>query len=94
MIDDLITIERDEDARTVERRMPEPAKRWRNRWRATEIFHGACDVCGAVELILPGMAYENHCRVYPSKDVAETEATKPNFTGYWNVYLGAVEVSE
>lgn len=57
------------------KRESEPAKRWRNWWRAKVTGYGICDACGKRTLRLPGSVFDACCTPsYPSKDVAESEA--------------------
>lgn len=56
----------------------EPPKRWRNWWRngpAASAFR--CNICGSRgHTYGPHEVFRNHCRVFPSKDAAETRAAE------------------
>lgn len=53
----------------------EPSKHWLVWWKAAAAQRGAtCSVCGFVRPLVGGEHYASHCRVFPSKDTAETWA--------------------
>lgn len=73
----------------------EPPKRWKNRWVAIEAHDAACWTCGAVVGFEKGDVIESHCRIYPSKDAAITDAARlapPDDSA--RDYLGAFPVPE
>ncbi len=52
-----------------------PAPKWHVWWQARRNQRGAmCSVCGLMIALTPGQIYRSHCRVFPSKDTAETWA--------------------
>lgn len=59
-------------------RATEPPKRWRNWWIANyPSVRTLCDLCGgSVPFIKAGDKYATHCFPHPSKDVAESEASR------------------
>lgn len=81
-----------------------PAKRWINRWvvvnaETSHIFQ--CHICGRRWVHRYGDILQSHCRRYPSKDVAESHASKlsasdiPTPDGKCGTeYLGAFPVEE
>ena len=84
-------------------RAPEPAKRWRNKWRAVLIFnqgYGKCPDCGCDgSKLRHGDVFWSCCAPYPSKDVAETwaqiEDARDVAAGFNpDDYLGAFPVEE
>ena len=54
----------------------EPAKRWRNLWRARDdLPNRRCTSCGgSVARKKPGTVFISHCRVWPSRAAAESSA--------------------
>lgn len=78
-------------------RDPEPAKRWIN-WGRITIPGGAsfyCPECGASIRHSFGQVFPSHCKVFPSKDTAETSAAEVmaqdirRFGSLAYAYLGA-----
>lgn len=51
-----------------------PPSKWRNRWQANCIIILHCRICNTVKTLRYGEIFETHCRIYPSRDVAETHA--------------------
>ena len=83
---------RDADLQTEREVAREPAKRWRNWWRAHVHTSTQCIHCGAWRQFNPGDTYAQHCRAHPSKDVAESVAAS-----LWHprrTYLGAYPEGE
>jgi len=87
---DLLT---DKDLRT--RLVEEPAKRWRNWWKAPpDASFVLCQVCDKRESLNGKRIFKDHCAVFPSKDLAETAAYEtlntPPPEGFTpGIYLGA-----
>lgn len=54
----------------------EPAKRWRNWWVAKNPNHFYCVHCGSCRFADRGEQFSDHCAIYPSKDIAESDAAK------------------
>lgn len=79
---------------TLERAVKPPAK-WKNRWRAPPYAVSLqCSKCGFVIEVGPREEYGSHCKLYPSRDMAETDAEElaretPAFAAQ---YLGAFPV--
>lgn len=69
-----------------------PAKAWKNWWRSLTHSSHTCLTCGYRGPLRCGEAYQNHCRVYPSKDVAESDAAKLPHPS--RIYLGAYPEGE
>ena len=64
----------------------EPSKRWRNRYKTrNKPIEILCLVCKYTRVFPGESIFENHCRVYPSKEVAEEkgyeETAKPTNSG-------------
>lgn len=80
----------------VREALREPAKRWRNKWRA--LFAKQCPDCDA--RMRAGEIYLSCCWTHPTKDVAETRAAAEleqdiRLHGRpLDEYLGAFPVSE
>lgn len=78
----------------------EPAKRWRNRWRAILDAPRFCYNCGHKSWPKPGEVHDTHCGTWPSKDIAESKATEyldyqKRMLGHnYDEHLGAFEVNE
>lgn len=52
-----------------------PKPRWIVWWQARpNQWRAMCSVCGLTIGLTPGEIYRSHCRVFPSKDTAETWA--------------------
>lgn len=83
MSGDLLT---DRDLRTLK----EPAKRWRNKWRCGSKGDRPCLTCGTRHTAIPVGDIFVSCRIYPSRDVAETRG--PLFRAH--EYLGAFEAED
>lgn len=68
-----------------------PSKAWRN-WYLPQ-FTGPyrCRACKAMSAAQEGVALPAHCKVHPSKDVAESRASPSD--RYWG-YLGAYPEGE
>lgn len=82
---------RDEDLRTEREEVKEPAKRWRNWWRAPYDGVAECVFTGKLTARRAGEAYPGF-RVYPSQDAAETsvkEIVTGRYGGLVANYLGA-----
>lgn len=73
--------------------LKEPAKRWRNWWRGKCTAIVRCRLCGHLQEIGVGQVYANHCRTYPSRDVAETDHAKYFYPSIED-YLGAFPEGE
>lgn len=73
----------------------EPAKAWRNWWKLKQRTSGRCG-CGARSSDgKPGTILKEHCRTYPTKDVAETKAAiYISNKGEVAEYLGAFPIGE
>ena len=69
----------------------QPARRWKNAWRALEAHITVCMVCSAPRTVEKGDTYQSHCRTYPSRDLAETHAAALGGSDN-RVYLGAQPV--
>ena len=53
-----------------------PSDRWKNLWMVNDrVLLIDCRICGHTTVCEPFTIYEAHCRVYPSKDIAETRAS-------------------
>jgi hypothetical protein len=79
----------------VRRTAVEPPRRWRNRWRAVADHESFCITCKTNVPHVAGEVFDNHCREYPSKDVAESSAAEMDEGMRWThlrLYLGAFPV--
>lgn len=65
----------DDDLKTERETASEPAKRWRNRYRARQVFTATCKGVPYATL-QPGELFWGHT-VWPSKEIAETQAFSP-----------------
>lgn len=71
----------------------EPATRWRNHWRSFGVGVHRCMTCGVSMPLRAGEVYANHCKIYPSRDIAETDAAKI-YKPHLREYLGAYPEGE
>lgn len=60
------------DRETV--RAKEPARAWRNKWLAIRAGEVRCNTCERVCRLEDGEYVLSHCRVFPSKEIAEQAA--------------------
>lgn len=83
-----------QDAPFTKQKLPPPGKKWKNRWRIIVPTSGnvRCVICQARIPLTLGIIYENHCLIYPSKDLAETDAQDPAFVHPKAQYLGAFRI--
>lgn len=76
--------------------LTEPPKAWRNWFMAgSRKFPAFCSICETHVVFQPGEVFSNHCKVHPSKDLAETHARKL-MAGWDNpaFYIGAFPEGE
>jgi hypothetical protein len=89
----MTTLLPDQDTKAEDEKMKEPAKRWRNRWKALV----ACEYPNITTH--PGLVYDSDLE-WPSHDVAATQAAKEiledinEFGSPSDEWLGAFEVKE
>lgn len=83
----------DLETRTAPEAVKEPAKRWRNWWRCEPNDDLICNDCHVWTKSGASGVISDHCRSFPSKDVAESLAYQELLQTKWRPeeteYLGA-----
>lgn len=70
-----------------------PPKRWLNWWVSSVEATVWCGLCGAAQAFAADEPHPTHCRVYPSRDVAETFAARATCCDDFK-YIGAFPEGE